>query len=144
MTCEIGCHRHRRRTCRGRVPNHRGVRLRHRVGHAVTVLALLAGLVAAAVVMADTVALAADSTGALILAVDSIEQVVDRLRVWLVGILAAVATLFLTVGGLRYIAANGDPGEVEKAKSALKSAALGYGLALLAPLIVNIVRGFTA
>jgi hypothetical protein len=108
------------------------------------VLALLAGLVAAAVVMADTVALAADSTGALILAVDSIEQVVDRLRVWLVGILAAVATLFLTVGGLRYIAANGDPGEVEKAKSALKSAALGYGLALLAPLIVNIVRGFTA
>jgi hypothetical protein len=91
-----------------------------------------------------TVALAADSTGALILAVDSIEQVVDRLRVWLVGILAAVATLFLTVGGLRYIPANGDPGEVEKAKSALKSAALGYGLALLAPLIVNIVRGFTA
>ena len=31
------------------------------------------------------------------------------------------------------------PGEVEKAKLALKSAALGYGLAMLAPLFVTIV-----
>ncbi|WP_229789962.1 pilin [Pilimelia terevasa] len=69
----------------------------------------------------------------------SIEQVVDNIRVWLIGILAAVATFFLTVGGLRYIAANGDPGETEKAKSALKSAAIGYALALLAPLFVTIV-----
>ena len=71
----------------------------------------------------------------------SIDGVISGLRLWLVGILAAVATLFLTVGGLRYIAANGDPGEVEKAKSALRSAALGYGLALLAPLFVQIVAG---
>ncbi|GGK43764.1 hypothetical protein GCM10010124_40700 [Pilimelia terevasa] len=63
----------------------------------------------------------------------------DNIRVWLIGILAAVATFFLTVGGLRYIAANGDPGETEKAKSALKSAAIGYALALLAPLFVTIV-----
>ncbi|MFC7527527.1 pilin [Actinoplanes sp. GCM10030250] len=77
-------------------------------------------------------------------AVESIPQVVDRIRLWLVGILVAVATLFLTVGGLRYAAANGDPGEVEKAKLALKSAAIGYGLAMLAPLFVTIVGQWVA
>src|SRR5512142_2641611 len=72
-------------------------------------------------------------------AADSIEAVVNNIRNWLVGILVAVATLFLTVGGLRMLAANGDPGEVEKGKLALKSAALVYALALLAPLFVTIV-----
>lgn len=64
----------------------------------------------------------------------------NNLRNWLVGILAAVATLFLTVGGLRYLTAGGDPGQVEKAKTALKSAAIGYTLAILAPLIVSILQ----
>jgi hypothetical protein len=76
------------------------------------------------------------------LAAASIEAVVNNIRTWLVGILVAVATLFLTVGGLRYLAANGDPGEVEKAKLTLRSAALGYALALLAPLFVTIVGGW--
>src|SRR5438552_7377430 len=48
---------------------------------------------------------------------------------WLMGILAAVATLFLTVGGVRYLIAGGDPGEIERAKAAFKSAGLGYALA---------------
>ncbi|MBN1174037.1 MAG: hypothetical protein JXA67_17825 [Micromonosporaceae bacterium] len=73
------------------------------------------------------------------MAADSVEAVVNNIRTWLVGILVAVATLFLTVGGLRYLAAGGDPSEVEKAKLALKSAALGYALAMLAPLFVTIV-----
>ena len=81
----------------------------------------------------------ADPGGPVVLAADSIEQVVGNIRTWLVGILVAVATLFLTVGGLRMLAANGDPGEVEKGKLALKSAAMGYALALLAPLFVTIV-----
>lgn len=79
-----------------------------------------------------------------VLAAESIQQVADRIRLWLVGILVAVATLFLTVGGLRYLAANGDPGELEKAKLALRSAAIGYGLALLAPLFVTIVGQWVA
>jgi uncharacterized membrane protein len=62
----------------------------------------------------------------------------------LVGLLAAVATLFLTVGALRLMWANGDPGEAEKGKAALKSAAVGYGLAMLAPLIVTIVGKWVA
>ncbi|MGC9667415.1 pilin [Planosporangium sp. 12N6] len=84
-------------------------------------------------------ALAVTLTADAAFAADSIPQVVNNIRAWLVGILVAVATLFLTVGGLRYLAANGDPGEVEKAKLALKSAAIGYALAMLAPLFVTIV-----
>lgn len=72
-------------------------------------------------------------------AATSLNSVIDNLRNWLVGILAAVATLFLTVGGLRYLTAGGDPGQVEKAKTALKSAAIGYALAALAPLLVSIL-----
>ena len=69
----------------------------------------------------------------------SLTSVIDNLRNWMVGILAAVATLFLTIGGLRYLTAGGDPGQVEKAKTALKSAAIGYALAALAPLLVSIL-----
>jgi len=75
-----------------------------------------------------------------ILAAESVAQVISNLTAWIVGILAGVATLFLTVGGLRYLMAGGDPGEVEKAKTALKSAAIGYGLAILAPVIVTVLK----
>ena len=69
----------------------------------------------------------------------TINGVISNLTAWLVGILAGVATLFLTIGGLRYLTAGGDPVQVEKAKTALKSAAIGYALAALAPLIVSIL-----
>ena len=70
----------------------------------------------------------------------TIPQVVDNLRNWIVGLLAGVATLFLTIGGTRYLMAGGDPGEVEAAKRALRAAGVGYGLALLAPVIVSVLK----
>lgn len=70
----------------------------------------------------------------------SLSSVINSLRLWLVGILAGLATLFLTVGGIRYLAAGGDPAQVERAKTALKSAAIGYALAALAPLLISILR----
>lgn len=75
-------------------------------------------------------------------AVNTIPVVIANTRNWITGILAATATLFLTIGGLRYLLAGGDPGEVEKAKSALKAAAIGYMLAVLAPIILQILQGF--
>jgi hypothetical protein len=75
-----------------------------------------------------------------VLAAVSIAQVLANTTAWIVGILAGVATLFLTIGGLRYLMAGGDPAEVEKAKTALKSAAIGYGLAILAPVIVTVLK----
>ncbi|MEU3962946.1 pilin [Streptomyces buecherae] len=74
-------------------------------------------------------------------AVDDIPTVITNLRNWVVGILAALATLFLTFGGLRYLMAGGDPGEVEAAKRALRAAAIGYGLAILAPVVVTVLQG---
>ncbi|MEU5834158.1 hypothetical protein ABZ820_10845 [Streptomyces diacarni] len=71
----------------------------------------------------------------------SIPAVVDNLRNWVIGILAGLATLFLTLGGLRYLMAGGDAAEVEAAKKALKAAGSGYGLAILAPVIVEVLKG---
>src|SRR5438067_13726414 len=42
----------------------------------------------------------------------SLAEVVGRLRTLIVGLLAAVATLYLTIGGVRYLTANGDPGAI--------------------------------
>lgn len=67
---------------------------------------------------------------------DQLHQVIHNLTDWLTGFLVALATLCVTVGGVRYLIAAGDPGEIEKAKSALRSAAFGYALAALAPVIV--------
>ncbi len=78
--------------------------------------------------------------GGALAAAASITQVISNTTAWVVGILAGIATLFLTIGGLRYLMAGGDPGEVEKAKTALKSAAIGYGLAILAPVIVTVLK----
>ena len=90
--------------------------------------------------LADGQALLAVPLAAPPLAADSISQVLNNTTLWIVGILAGLATLFLTLGGVRYLMANGDPAEVEKAKTALKSAAIGYGLAILAPVIVTVLK----
>ncbi|GGL12568.1 pilin [Mangrovihabitans endophyticus] len=78
----------------------------------------------------------------VIVAAHSLPVIVSNITRWIIGLLFGVATLFLTVGGLRYLAAGGDPGEVEKAKSALKSALIGYALAILAPVLLAVVRGW--
>ena len=66
--------------------------------------------------------------------------VLDNLRNWLVGLLAAAATLALTVGGIRYVAGAGDPEQIEKAKTAFRSALVGYAIAALAPVLVAALK----
>lgn len=77
------------------------------------------------------------------LAVATIGQVVANLTHWITLFLASLATLFLTIGGARYLMAGGEPGEVEKAKVALRSAAIGYAIAILAPDVVSVLRQVT-
>ena len=74
------------------------------------------------------------------LAATDLNQVISNLRTWLTSLLAAVATLFLLIGGVRYIFAAGDPGQHEKAKGAIRNAMVGYALALLAPALTSIVQ----
>lgn len=99
----------------------------------------LTGLVVGGALTVGLVVLVATPASAAATAAPTLNSVINNLRDWIVGFLAALATLFLTIGGVRYLTAGGDPGQVEKAKTALKSAAVGYALAILAPLLVSIL-----
>jgi hypothetical protein len=79
-------------------------------------------------------------TALSILAASDLDQVINNLRLWVAGLLAALATLLLMIGGLRYLLAGGDPGALERAKGSIKAAIVGYALALLAPVLAQIVR----
>jgi hypothetical protein len=71
----------------------------------------------------------------------SLPDVIDGIRLWIMGIIAVVATMFLVVGGLRYMAAGGDPAQVEQAKGNFKSALIGYALAVLSPVVLQVLQG---
>src|SRR5258708_2834217 len=73
-------------------------------------------------------------------AAGDINTVIDSVRNWVAGLLAALATLFLTIGGARYLTANGNPRAVEEGKAAIKSAMIGYALAALSPMLVSILQ----
>ncbi|HZN77696.1 MAG TPA: pilin, partial [Micromonosporaceae bacterium] len=68
-------------------------------------------------------------------------EVISGITGWIMGILALVATMFLVIGGLRYMAAGGDPAQVEQAKGNFKSALIGYALAVLAPVVLTVLQG---
>jgi hypothetical protein len=74
-------------------------------------------------------------------AANTLPQVIAGLQTWIMGILAAIASLFLVLAGLYWVTAGGDPAQVDRAKSALKNALVGYGLAVLAPVLLSIVKG---
>jgi hypothetical protein len=73
-------------------------------------------------------------------AASDFNTVIDSVRDWVAGLLIALATLFLTVGGVRYLTAQGNPRAVEEAKAGIKAALIGYGLAALAPTLVSILQ----
>jgi succinate dehydrogenase/fumarate reductase cytochrome b subunit len=113
----------------------------HGSGHRGRRLLVVGALVAVSLLTTVAAANAAEA-GVLVLAqAESVEQVLENVRGWVVGILALLATVFLTIGGVRYILGSGDPGEIEKAKVAFRSACVGYALAILAPLVVTVLQG---
>ncbi|QFU86759.1 pilin [Amycolatopsis sp. YIM 10] len=114
------------------------VRPRHRV-HCRRLVLLVGWLLAAGVVLTSSAARA--DTIQIVALAQTIDEVLSNIRNWIMGILAGVAVVFLTIGGLRYLMASGDPGEIEKAKGAFKAAGIGFGLAALAPLVVEILKG---
>lgn len=72
---------------------------------------------------------------------DQLSPVITHLRLWLAGLLGVGATLMLTVAGWLYMTAGGNPTQIEKAKTAFKSAMVGYALAALAPVLVGVLKG---
>ncbi len=108
----------------------------------VVVLGLAAALtVGAPAALAAPPGVAASRAVRVVALAGSVDDVLNNIRNWIMGILAGLATVFLTIGGMRYVMAAGDPGEVAKAKIAFKSAATGYALAALAPLVVTVLKG---
>jgi hypothetical protein len=104
-------------------------------------VARIAAPVAAAAVMLAAPAVAYAGTGEpVILAANDLPTVITNLQTWVMGILAAVATLFLVLAGVYWATAGGDPAQVDKAKGALKNALIGYGLAVLAPILLQVVQ----
>jgi hypothetical protein len=104
-------------------------------------LPAVAGIATMVLVLAAAPALAG-TPGQLLAAAASLNQVIRNIVTWLVGLLVGLATLLLTLGGVRYLLAGGDPGEVQRAKNTLKYSAIGYGVAVLAPLLVTSLKGF--
>ncbi|MBQ1022804.1 pilin [Micromonospora sp. C95] len=98
-------------------------------------------VVTVAILVAVPSAALADPGTPVYLAANSLPQVIANIQTWIMGILGAVATLFLVLAGVYYATAGGDPAQVDKAKGALKNALVGYGLAVLAPVLLQIVRG---
>ncbi len=94
----------------------------------------LTATIAAVIVFALTMCPAAFA------AAGDLNQVIDNIRVWVTGLLAALATLLLMIGGVRYLLAGGDPGAHERAKGSIRGALVGYALALLAPVLTTIVQ----
>jgi len=83
----------------------------------------------------------ADAGDTVYLAAYDLHTVIGNLQTWVMGILAAIATLFLVLAGVYWATAGGDPAQVDKAKGALKNALMGYGLAVLAPVLLQAVKG---
>jgi Type IV secretion system pilin len=113
-----------------------------RARHTATATAVAATVTVALVLFVPGVADATPThTGQVVAAAKSLPEVISGLQTWLMGILAALASLYLVLAGVYYVTAGGDPAQVMKAKTALRNALLGYGLAVLAPVLLSVAKG---
>ena len=95
-------------------------------------------------VLTPTAALAQTTTTTAPPADAELGPIIANFRVWLAGLLGVGATLMLTLAGWLYMTAGGNPTQIEKAKTAFRSALAGYALAALAPILVGVLKGLTA
>ena len=109
-------------------------------GRRVTAQVLTVSAVAAALLAVPSVA-SADPGVPVVVAANALPVVIANLQAWVMGILAAIATLFLVLGGVFRATAGGDPAQVDKANGYFKNALSGYGLAVLAPILLEVVKG---
>jgi hypothetical protein len=83
----------------------------------------------------DTAVSPIDPTGDL-----SIGAVLTTIITWVLGFSAAVAVLFLIIGGLQYITASGNDKRAEAAKQTLMYAVIGLVVILLSFVIVGFIK----
>ncbi|MEV6523141.1 pilin [Longispora sp. NPDC051575] len=114
-----------------------------RLRRAILRTALLTATATAVAVAIPAVA-SADDPSTVYLAAKDLPTVISNIQTWVLGILGAVVTLFLIYGGVLWATAGGDPGQVERAKGAFRNALVGFAVALLAPVFLQIVKGFVS
>lgn len=101
----------------------------------VTALAAL-GLLSASGAMADlTVPSAINGTSAA----NNANALLISVTSWILGIVGAVAVLFIIYGGFRYITAQGNSQQMDAAKNILIKAIIGLVIVVVAYVIVNVV-----
>jgi hypothetical protein len=71
---------------------------------------------------------------------NAIVDVLDRVRNLLMLGISSLSLVMLTVGGVRYVFAGGDPEGIRGAKHTVRNALLGFALALLAPVLIEVVK----
>ncbi|WP_018352011.1 pilin [Longispora albida] len=98
---------------------------------------------ATAVAVAVPAAAFADTGGDVVyLAAKDLPGVISSIQTWVLGILGAIVTLFIVYGGVLWATAGGDPSQVERAKGAFRNALVGFAIAILAPVFLQVVKGF--
>ncbi|MET7949067.1 pilin [Micromonospora sp. NPDC005324] len=100
-----------------------------------------AGVAGEVLLVLSVPAAAYADSGVPMLAVNSLPIVIFNIQTWVMGILFAIATLFLILSGVFWATAGGDTAQVERAKSTFKNALIGYALAVLAPILLEIAKG---
>jgi len=102
---------------------------------------IAAHLLTVALIVSVPAAAFADSGTPVYLAANTLPVVIANLQKAIMLLLGAIATLFLVLSGVYRATAGGDPAQVDKSKEAFKNAVYGYGLAVLAPILLEVVKG---
>ncbi len=71
---------------------------------------------------------------------DSIAGILNRVRDMLMLVIGSLSLVMLTVGGIRYVTAGGDKDGVHSAKQTVQHALLGLGVAILAPVFIQVIK----
>jgi len=69
----------------------------------------------------------------------SINQMIQNLTNWLLGIVTAVCVVFLIWGGINYVSSSGDTEKAQTAKRVIKYALMGAIIAGVAYALVNVI-----
>ncbi len=111
------------------------------VGHRRRAVGVIAHVVTVLLMLSVPAAAYADAGDVVLAAPNDLPTVIANVQAWIMGILVAVASLFLVYAGALRATAGGDPAMVERSKEAFKNALIGYAAAVLAPVFLQILQG---
>jgi hypothetical protein len=97
-------------------------------------LALVGAVIVALLAMDSAPAWAQSQT-----TTQTITDLLNRIRNWIIGLAGLFAVIMATIAGVRYMLSS-DPAQTEKAKAAIRAAAVGLGLVLFAPVLIRILE----